>query len=127
MKPTWFPWGALGLLTVNALPLPATPAPPINAQGEPLGTVWNTPVPTAGVSNPPSGTTTELAATVRTKACVVTLPLLAMTSIEYVPTAVVADALSTPVVALNVTPVGGVPTSESVGVGEPVAVTVNVP
>src|ERR1700691_617841 len=35
--------------------------------------------------------------------------------------------LSTSVAALNVTPLGSVPVSLSVGVGEPVAVTVNVP
>jgi hypothetical protein len=35
--------------------------------------------------------------------------------------------LSEPVVAVNVTPFGNVPLSVSVGVGEPVVVTVNVP
>ena len=35
--------------------------------------------------------------------------------------------LSTPVVALNVTPLGSVPLSLRVGVGEPVAVNVNEP
>ena len=35
--------------------------------------------------------------------------------------------LSTPVLALNVTPLGSAPTSLSVGAGVPVAVTVNVP
>jgi len=35
--------------------------------------------------------------------------------------------LSTPVVALNVTPLGSVPLSLRVGVGKPVAVTVNEP
>ena len=47
---------------------------------------------------------------------------------EYVPP--VRDAgvpASTPVVELNVTPAGRVPDSESVGAGEPVATTVNVP
>ena len=38
-----------------------------------------------------------------------------------------AVPLSTPVAVLKVTPVGSAPVSESVGAGNPVAVTVNVP
>ena len=55
-------------------------------------------------------------------------PLAAVKLMLYVPAVVVPGIpLSTPVDALNVTPLGKVPASLSVGAGEPVAVTVNVP
>jgi hypothetical protein len=55
-------------------------------------------------------------------------PLAAVKLMLYVPAVVVPGVpLSTPVEALNVTPLGKVPASLSVGGGKPVAVTVNVP
>jgi len=55
-------------------------------------------------------------------------PLLAVKVMEYVlPVPAAGVPLSTPVPALNVTPLGNVPDSLNVGVGVPVAVTVNVP
>src|SRR5262249_6663650 len=56
MKATCVPSGALGLPAVKPLPLPATPAPPVNVQGVPDGSYWNAPVPTAGASKPASPT-----------------------------------------------------------------------
>ena len=54
--------------------------------------------------------------------------LLAEKVMLYVPAVPVAGVpLITPVAVLNVTPLGSVPLSPSVGVGKPVAVTVNVP
>jgi hypothetical protein len=51
-------------------------------------------------------------------------PLLAVKEIEKVPDSVGVPDRTPPE---NVTPVGSVPASEIVGVGKPVAVTVNVP
>src|SRR5437879_1209932 len=68
--------------------------------------------------------------TVSVKFCVALLPtpLLAVKVMEYVlPVPAAGVPLSTPVPALNVTPLGNVPVSLKVGVGVPVAVTVNVP
>ena len=54
--------------------------------------------------------------------------LLAVKLMLYVPAAPAAGVpLKTPVAALNVTPLGNVPVSLNVGVGEPVAVTVKEP
>src|SRR5579871_5606679 len=67
---------------------------------------------------------------VSVKFCVAELPtpLLAVKTRLYVPPVPVAGVpLRTPVLVLKVTPLGSVPDSLSVGVGEPVAVTVNVP
>src|SRR2546427_13274433 len=53
---------------------------------------------------------------------------VALKVIGYVPPVPAAGVpLRTPVVVLNVTPVGSVPVSLNVGAGNPVAVTVNVP
>src|SRR5262245_9357935 len=56
IRPTWVPCGALGLLLVNALPLPATPAEAVNVQGDPPGLYCHAadPVPRGGSSNPGS-------------------------------------------------------------------------
>src|SRR5207245_3753352 len=55
-------------------------------------------------------------------------PLAAVNVMGYVPPVPAAGVpLSTPVVALNVTPLGKVPVSLKVGVGKPVAVTVKLP
>jgi hypothetical protein len=54
--------------------------------------------------------------------------LVALNMIGYVPPVPAAGVpLRTPVVVLNVTPVGNVPVSLNVGAGVPVAITVNVP
>src|SRR3954470_21698517 len=53
-KATWLPCGAVGLPAVNALPLPATPAPGLNVQGDPAGADLKAPGARAGVSNPES-------------------------------------------------------------------------
>ena len=39
-KATWLPCGAPGLPQVKPLPLPATPAPPVKVQAEPVGRYW---------------------------------------------------------------------------------------
>src|SRR5207245_8355425 len=64
------------------------------------------------------------------KLCIaaVPTPLLAVKVMGYVPFVPAAGVpLRTPVVVLNVTPVGSVPVSLNVGAGNPVAVTVKVP
>jgi hypothetical protein len=70
----------------------------------------------------------EIGFTISVKTCVafVPTPFDAANVIENVPL-VVGVPLSTPVVALNVTPPGSVPFSLSVGIGVPVAVIMNVP
>jgi hypothetical protein len=68
--------------------------------------------------------------TVSVKLCGALLPtlLVAVNMIEYVlPVPAAGVPLSTPVVVLNVTPVGNAPVSLNVGAGNPVAVTVKVP
>jgi hypothetical protein len=56
------------------------------------------------------------------------MPFCAVIVMGYVPMVPAAGVpLSIPVAAVNVTPVGSVPVSLSVGAGKPVAVTVNVP
>src|SRR5215472_5970357 len=68
--------------------------------------------------------------TVNVKFCVALLPtpLLAVNVMEYVlPVPAAGVPLRTPVVVLNVTPVGSAPVSLNVGAGNPVAVTVKVP
>jgi hypothetical protein len=67
--------------------------------------------------------------TVSVKLCEVVPELLvALKVIEYVPPVPAAGVpLRTPVVVLNVTPVGSAPVSLNVGAGNPVAVTVKVP
>jgi hypothetical protein len=66
--------------------------------------------------------------TVRVKDCVAlgVVPLAAVNVIGKLPLAV-GVPLSVPVEAVNVTPPGSVPASVSVGAGDPVAVTLNVP
>ena len=66
--------------------------------------------------------------TVSVKLCVASVPapLCAVNVIEKVPPTVGVPA-SMPVAAVKVTPEGNAPDSDSVGVGEPVAVTVNDP
>ena len=64
------------------------------------------------------------------KLCVaaVPTPLFAVNvMLNGLPVTDVGVPLSTPVAALNVTPLGSVPVSVNVGAGLPVAVTVNVP
>src|SRR6516164_9409331 len=57
---TCVPCGAAGLPEVTALPLPATPAAPVNVHGEPVGSISQL-LPTLGNSNPGSlGCVTEL-------------------------------------------------------------------
>ena len=53
-------------------------------------------------------------------------PFCAVIVIGKLPQAV-ATPLNTPVAGVNVTPVGNVPVIETVGAGDPVAVTVNEP
>ena len=68
--------------------------------------------------------------TVRVKLCVALAPtpFCAVKVIKYVPPVAAAGVpLSAPVAAVNVTPEGKEPDSESVGAGEPVVVTVNEP
>ena len=50
------PCGADGLPDVKALPLPASPAEPLNVQADPDGSYWyaDQPVPSLGVSKPGS-------------------------------------------------------------------------
>ncbi len=66
--------------------------------------------------------------TVRMKLCVASAltPLCAVNDIGKIPLAV-GVPLKIPVAVLNKTPVGNAPASASVGAGEPVAVTPNVP
>ena len=68
--------------------------------------------------------------TVSVKLCVaaVPTPFCAVNVMGYVPPVPAAGVpLSTLVAAVNVTPEGNAPDSDSVGVGDPVAVTLNVP
>ena len=67
--------------------------------------------------------------TVRVNACDAfgETPLLALKVMSYVPLVPAGTPLSEPVTALNVTPVGSAPVSDSPGEGTPVAVTANEP
>ena len=101
--------------------------------GEPVATTVNVPaVPAVNVALDALVIDGAVAAalTVNVKLCVafVPTPFDAVKVIGYVPAVPLAGVpLNTPVEAVNVTPEGSVPDSESVGAGYPVAVTANEP
>ncbi len=118
-------------LSVNVTPVGSAPFSNRVGIGNPVAITMNVPAePTLNVALFPVVIVGEVAGriTVSTKFCIASVPtpLDAVNVKLNVPPAV-GVPVRTPVPALNVTPVGSAPLSDSAGVGEPVAVTVNVP
>jgi hypothetical protein len=117
-------------LSVNVTPLGSVPDSVIAGAGGPVAVTVN--VPAAPTVNVVLFALVIVGAwsTVRVKFCTkfAPTPFEAVNLMGYVPPVPAAGVpLSIPVDGVNVTPVGSVPDSLNVGVGTPVAVTVNVP
>ena len=121
------------VVALNVTPLGSVPVSLRVGVGEPVAVTVNVPaVPTVNVVLFALVIAGACAAafTVSVNVCVALLPtpLLAVNVIlNGLPVVDVGVPLNTPVAALNVTPLGSAPVSASVGVGAPLAVTVNVP
>src|SRR5260370_33810922 len=80
-RPTWVPSGASGLPAVKPLPLPAMPAEPFHVHGEPVGLyakAAKAPVPTFGVSKPPSWRPTITGSATRVPLAVAVTPVVSV-------------------------------------------------
>jgi hypothetical protein len=115
---------------VNVTPVGSVPVSPSVGAGNPVAVTVKVPAaPTLNVVVL-ALVIAGASSTVSVKFCVALLPtpLLAVNMMEYVlPVPAAGVPLRTPVVVLNVTPVGSAPVSLNVGAGNPVAVTVKVP
>jgi len=117
-------------LSVKVTPVGSAPVSVRDGAGKPVVMTVNDPeVPTVNVVAL-GLVMAGASSTVSVKFCVALLPtpLLAVNMMEYVlPVPAAGVPLRTPVAGVNVTPAGNVPVSLNVGLGMPVAVTVNVP